>query len=183
MSNYPNSRQSNLVVQEIESELLIYDLQINKAFCLNKTSALVWQFCDGTNSIAEIGELMSRNLKLNVSEEFVWLALDDLKKNGLLEKSETFEINFSGLNRRQIVKKVGLASLIMLPIVTSVIAPTAAQAQSGGCPSNRFCNSLPGTPPSACCPSGICCGFLGTICCFPGQLCVMIPNQLITVCQ
>jgi hypothetical protein len=36
----PKSRQNDLVVQELEGEVLIYDLSINKAYCLNPTSAL-----------------------------------------------------------------------------------------------------------------------------------------------
>jgi hypothetical protein len=36
----PISRQQNIVVQDLGSEVLIYDLTINKAFCLNETSAL-----------------------------------------------------------------------------------------------------------------------------------------------
>jgi hypothetical protein len=149
MSNYPKTRQSNLVVQDIENELLIYDLQINKAFCLNQTSAMVWQLCDGKNSVADIAELLSRKLKMDVSQEFVWLALDGLKKDNLLEKSNEFEINFSGLTRREVVKKVGLASLVTLPVIASVIAPSALMAQSGGgtfplfspCTSNTQCAS------------------------------------------
>jgi hypothetical protein len=47
--DYPISRQNNIVTQEVESELLIYDLVENKAFCLNETSAFVWQNCDGNS--------------------------------------------------------------------------------------------------------------------------------------
>ena len=163
MPNYPKSRQSNLVVQEMEAELLIYDLQTNKAFCLNQTSAMVWQFCDGKNSIAEIAEAMSRKLKMQVSEEFVWLALDSLKRDDLLEKADEFEINFGGLNRRELVKKVGLSSMIMLPIISSIIAPSSLMAQSSGnlpllsvCTNNSqcasgICRSVVDAPSLQCC--------------------------------
>ncbi|NJM54458.1 MAG: PqqD family peptide modification chaperone [Blastocatellia bacterium] len=63
----PVSRQANIVVQDLESEVSIYDLSINKALCLNETSALVFQLCDGTNSVAEISNLMSVKLKTLVS--------------------------------------------------------------------------------------------------------------------
>jgi hypothetical protein len=46
MNDKPISRQSNVVVQEIEGEVLIYDLKVNQAYCLNQTSALVFQLCD-----------------------------------------------------------------------------------------------------------------------------------------
>lgn len=38
MTNHPISRKANIVLQEFENEILIYDLSINKAFCLNRTS-------------------------------------------------------------------------------------------------------------------------------------------------
>lgn len=131
MKNYPKSRHSNLVVQDFEKEVLIYDLQINKAYCLNETSALVWQLCDGKHTVSDINGKLSGKLKTDVSEEFVWIALDGLKKENLLENSQSFEIKFKGLTRREIIKKVGLTSMIALPFISSVIAPSAAMAQSG----------------------------------------------------
>jgi hypothetical protein len=131
MINLPKSRQSEVVVQELENEILIYDLKINKAYCLNETSALVWQLSDGTNHVSEIRHILTKKLKMPVSEELVWLALDQLKKDNLLENGDALEINFSGLNRRQIIKKVGLASLVTLPVISSLFAPTATMAASG----------------------------------------------------
>ena len=39
----PRSRRNDLVVQEMDGEILIYNLTENKAFSLNETSALVWE--------------------------------------------------------------------------------------------------------------------------------------------
>jgi hypothetical protein len=145
--NTPKTRNDNIVVQEIDKELLIYDLKENKAFCLNETSALIWQLCDGSNSMAEISKFAGKKLNQNISEDLIWLALDEFKKCSLLEESEKFEIDFNGLNRRQIIKKVGLASMIALPIVSSIVAPTAAHALSGNCTVNF--NGFQGTCPLA----------------------------------
>ncbi len=127
---YPKSRRANIVVQDFENEVLIYDLAKNKAYCLNQTSALVWQNCNGNNSVADISRELSSKSKIDVSDEVVWLAIDGLKKDNLLENGDEVEINFNGLNRRQLIKKVGFASMIALPIISSVIAPSAAAAQS-----------------------------------------------------
>ncbi len=54
MNKYPLGRRDNLVVQEIDGEIMIYDLTDNKVFCLNETSALIWQLCDGNKSALEI---------------------------------------------------------------------------------------------------------------------------------
>jgi len=34
-------------VKQADGEVLIYDLERNKAHCLNNTAARVWQYCDG----------------------------------------------------------------------------------------------------------------------------------------
>lgn len=133
MNIKPLVKTSEILVQELENELLVYDLQANKAFCLNETSAIFFQLCDGTKTVAEISHSIAKKTNQPITEDLVWLALDGLKKDKLLEESEKFEINFNGLNRRQVIRKLGLASLIALPIVSSVAAPNAAMAQSLNC--------------------------------------------------
>ena len=161
MTNKPLSRQSDILVQDLEDELLIYDLRINKAFCLNQTSALVFQFSDGAKTVSEISELMSQKLGILVSEDFVWLALQDLEKENLLGKSKELTDILANLSRREMVKKVGLASMVALPIIASVIAPSPAAAQSAN-PSVR-CQA------PAECPSGNCASTffipVGMFCC------------------
>lgn len=131
----PAGRKENIVVQELKGEILIYDLKINKAFCLNETSALIWQMCDGNNSIGDISRKLSKKLKAPVTEDFVWLAIDQFQKDNLLDESQEIETRFNGLSRREAIRKVGFASMIALPVISSLIAPTAAMAQSAGsCP-------------------------------------------------
>jgi hypothetical protein len=134
-------RTNDLVMMNLENETLIYDLSENKAFCLNRTSAMIWQLCDGKNSTAEMSKLLSRRLETSISEEFIWLALGEFEKNNLLEKDENFINRFTNLNRREIVKKIGLASMIAFPLVSSVIAPNAVMA--GSCDSTLL---APGSP-------------------------------------
>ena len=153
----PKTRSENIVVQEMENEILIYDLKENKAFCLNETSAMIWQLCDGKHSVAEMSLSLSKKLNQPMNDDLIWLALDNFKKDNLLEDNEQLEINFSGLNRRQVIKKIGFASMIALPIVSSVIAPSAAMAQSGLLANNLACTT------NSQCQSGNCFG--GTKCC------------------
>jgi hypothetical protein len=116
----------------LQDEVLIYDLNINKAYCLNETSALVWQLCDGRNSVSDISRKASKKLKSPVSEDFVWLALDLLKQENLLSNSEQIIPEFNGMSRREVIRKVGIGTMIAIPVVSGLIAPTAAQAQSPG---------------------------------------------------
>ncbi len=176
----PKARKENLVVQEFDGEVLIYDLTTNKAFSLNETSSLVWQLCDGNKSVGEISEGVAKTLNAPADEDLVWLALDQLKKEKLIANGAELESKFEGMSRRDIIKKVGMGTMIALPIVSSLIAPTIASAQSGtcfhigggggnvggGCASNADCNagltcrSAPRPPgdktpgaPLTCCPS------------------------------
>lgn len=142
---HPLSRKKNVVVQETtEGELLIYDLTKSKAFCLNETATQVWKLCDGSRSISEISHELENILKTPASENLVWLALDQLKKENLIESEITTPTEFEGLSRRQIIKKVGFSSMIMLPVVAGLVAPAAGQAVScsGGC----TCSMMTGFP-------------------------------------
>lgn len=113
---------------------------------MNKTSALVYELCDGTKTVSEISDLMSRKMKTLVSEDFIWLALEQLEKENLLENSAELNNPLAGASRREVIRKVGLASMVMLPLISSLVAPTAAMAQSAGtialfgaCPSGSGC--------------------------------------------
>ncbi len=121
----PQIRNQNIVIQEIGGEIMIYDLEINKAYCLNETSAIVYQNCDGKTDFADL------NGKYNFPNEIIYLALDQLQKENLLEKNAEFLSPFNGLSRREVVKKVGLGSMIALPVIASVVAPSAINAASG----------------------------------------------------
>jgi hypothetical protein len=127
----PLARKANLVIQELDNEILIYDLKINKVFSLNETSALVWQFSDGSRSTAEIAQVISQTLKLPIKEDFVWLALSQLGKEKLLDNE--IPVNFQGSTRREVIKRIGLASMITLPMISTLIAPAALHAQSTNC--------------------------------------------------
>lgn len=129
---FPKNRNANLVVQELGKEILIYDTETQKAFCLNETSNAVWQMCDGTRSAGDISRELGEKLKTAVPEDMIWLAIEQLKKDNLLENGDDVKIKFTKVSRREAIKKVGLASVIALPLVSSLIAPAAASAQSPG---------------------------------------------------
>lgn len=129
-TNIPLRRTEDIVVQKSGDELLVYDLSENKAACLNKTSALVLDLCDGTRTVSEIRKSLGKTLKSPVNEDLVILALDQLNKNNLLENGDSLKVNFEDVSRRSIIQKIALSSVIALPIISSIIAPRSAHAQS-----------------------------------------------------
>ena len=130
MKMKPKARTLNLVIQEAAGETLVYDLVKNKAFCLNETCASVWKKCDGTLGIGEIAVAMSKEIGTTVSNDVVFLALEELKKNEIVSDFDGEYPQFDGLSRRDVIRKVGFASMIALPVVSSIVAPKAAFAQS-----------------------------------------------------
>ena len=167
----PETRNENIVIQEMNKEILIYDLNTNKAFCLNETSAIIYQLCDGTRNIHEIVQSFNQITKNSITDDLIWLALDKFKQDNLLE-DDSIEINFNGLSRLQVIKKVGLASLIALPLVSSVVAPTAGMAASLA-PTNQPLNAACSAPSQ--CASGNC--FNNSKCCAPGTSRGLAPGE------
>ncbi len=141
----PLSRKDEIVVQELNGEVLIYDLRTNKAFCLNETSSLVWEACDGNTSVSDISRSISRKLNAPANDDLVWFALDQLKKEKLIANSDEVISDFEGMSRREVIRKVGLASVIALPVIASLVAPKAAMAASvcgQACDNNGDCRTL-----------------------------------------
>lgn len=52
----PRKREQGLVVQEMPGETLVYDMDTNKAHCLNEPAARVWNACDGKSTHQDISE-------------------------------------------------------------------------------------------------------------------------------
>lgn len=151
----PKTRQDNVVIQELGQEILIYDLNDNKAFCLNETSAMIWQLCDGNRTVSQIAESVGRKLNQPANAEIVWLALDQLKKENLVSVSEDDFKNSSDVSRREMIKKAGLTSMIALPVVSSLVAPKAINASSHLCDStSAACTAPTGRPNDCCCQNG-----------------------------
>lgn len=151
----PHARTEELVVHELSDEILIYDLKLHKAHCLNQTALLIWKHCDGQTSLARIVEILEQKLGTQVDEEIVWHALKQLEKSHLLSESLGQPLVKAGLSRREVMKKLGWAAAVSLPLITTVAAPTTTQAQScrprdaactvnseccsGNCRGNRTC--------------------------------------------
>ena len=125
-SQFPTARTNGLVVQEIPDEVLVYDLESDKAHCLNRTAALVWKACDGKRSVSEIAGMVGAEAGNAVSDDLVWLAIDQLNEHNLLENE--VRSHFAGESRRQVLKKIGVASMVALPIIASLAAPRSVLA-------------------------------------------------------
>jgi hypothetical protein len=123
----------DLLTEEIDGELLVYDEQDHVALRLNRTAALVWRASDGTRTIPELVAALSDQLGEIADEDLVTVALDRLQDNRLIESGyDLRDPKLEQLSRRRFVRRAGAvgAAALALPIVQAVVAPTAAAAQS-----------------------------------------------------
>jgi hypothetical protein len=144
----PAARQTNLVVKSLTDEVLVYDLERHRAHRLNAAAAAVWHLCDGTRTAPEI-TAAARDLGTPVTAETVDYALAELGRARLL----TAPVKSAALTRRELVQRLGTAAV--LPLVASLVAPTAAQAQS--ClPNGALCSPSGGVACCECCSGTVC---------------------------
>ena len=123
----PKARSTRLVVRELDSETLIYDLVSHKATCLNAFSAQVWRLCDGNRTVHEITKALAL---ADPAEGAVALTLKKLSRADLLtgpiHRADPVP---SALSRRAVVHGA-LALSAAVPVVTTIVVPAAAQSVS-----------------------------------------------------
>jgi Coenzyme PQQ synthesis protein D (PqqD) len=148
----PLARTDGLVINDLPEETVVYDRESHKAHCLNRTAALVWRRCDGRTVPAQIARSLREELQAPVSEDLVWYALEQLGKDELLAENFQRPARAVQLSRRELVKRLGLAAVVALPLITTIVAPTPVQAAASNCVD---CNGILCCPPAQC-VSGAC---------------------------
>lgn len=153
----PERRADGLLIREIPEETLVYDLKRHRAYCLNRTAARVWSYCDGETTVAEMAARLRREIAAPADAELVRLALDRLERAHLLQSLRDDGGPRQPYSRREVARRLGLVGklAVLLPVVLSVAVQTPAAAAS--CVSN--CAGQPlSTPcdPPAC--TGACDG-------------------------
>jgi hypothetical protein len=150
----PVARTSGLVVKTVGEEVLVYDLERHRAHSLNRAAAAVWRACDGTRAEDAITARLRDVEALPVTRDLVRYGLAELERARLVTGSgcET------GLTRRDLLRRLGMAAAAV-PLVTSIVAPRAAQAQSCS-GAGTGCTNL-----AQCCPGLFCSGGSPSVCC------------------
>lgn len=139
----PTARKQQLITKEVDDELIVYDREGDRVHCLNSTAAFVWTHCDGQTSVAVIARLMEDQFKTPVPPEIVIYALEQLRQSKLVDYPA---IPPKQRLSRRTVMRLGVATALTLPLISSIVAPTAAQAASclptgSSCASNSACCS------------------------------------------
>lgn len=131
---YPIARTTDLTIEALPSETVVYDTTNHRVHCLNEMAGLIWRHCDGKSSVEQIAGRLSEDLKLPVDLDVVKLGLQELSKRHLLvpdpEGPELPPISRRDLGRRLALAGGTLVTTLM-PAITSIVAPTPAMAESG----------------------------------------------------
>jgi hypothetical protein len=155
MGEAPLARSTDLIIEELGDEVLIYDTTIDRGHSLSPDAARVWRACNGKTPVDELSS------RLGLDQETVDLALAELDRCELLEVKPS--IVADGSTRREVtlkLAKVGAAATAA-PLILSAVAPTPAMAVTlaqclqAGIQAGNDCG---GSEPSGGCKSiGCCC--------------------------
>jgi hypothetical protein len=148
----PVARTLGLVTNDVDDDVLVYDLDSHHLHHLNQMSATVWRLCTDSQTVAKVA------IASGLTEECVRIALGKLADADLLVGDFPVPRRAAGSSRRALLKKGGMA--LAIPTVISITAPLAAQAASGGsgyykCSNRRATRSpavLPAAPPTSVLP-------------------------------
>jgi Coenzyme PQQ synthesis protein D (PqqD) len=136
---FPVARSQGLLVEEVDSEKVIFDEETKQAHCLAPLASVVFDHCDGRTSPAELARIASDELTEPISEEHVEQALAQLDDRGLLATALPITIS-----RREMVKKsaaYGAAAAAAATLISTVAPPmaNAASCTSTACSTNAQC--------------------------------------------
>jgi len=125
----PLTRRSNVIVQQVGSDLVVYDELRDRAHSLNHVAASVYQHADGTRDIEGLAAAASAELGVPCDRDVVQDALGRLAGVELLDERYTPEA--PQIARRAALRRIGLAAAA-LPMITTLVAPPPLLARSGG---------------------------------------------------
>jgi hypothetical protein len=111
--------------EQLGDEASVYEWTRTEVHSLNLTAARIWNMCDGVLTDAQIAEKLNRESHMPDAQHVVRFALAEFSRRHLL----TDEIEVPSLSRRALLARLGKTAAL-LPIVTSIVAPTPLQAQS-----------------------------------------------------
>jgi Coenzyme PQQ synthesis protein D (PqqD) len=144
----PRARTEGLIMRRLDGEVLVYDRAGDRATCLNPFAADVWERCDGQTTPAALARAVAASRSQAVDERAVRLALDQLSRARLLESGgESRPSAHHGASRRELLRTFGVGAAVAIPMVTSIVVPGMADAQScfpegANCTSDGDCCSF-----------------------------------------
>lgn len=192
----PAALRDGVLTTDLGDEIIVYDSKQHRGHCLNRSAAAVWRSLDGQASLSQVVARLRRDLDAQADENTVWLAIEELEKASLLAGPVELPAE-GGVSRRSMLGRLGVGGAVLLPVISSIVAPPAqAQVSAVGCSPPDTCATFTCAGGCACvpttegttvcivptcvapctttadCPPGTVCFTLG--CCGPATYCVPI---------
>jgi hypothetical protein len=121
----PLGRSEGILVEELGDGVVIYDSATHEAHSLDGAATRVWRAADGTRTLEEIAEIAG------LDEFGTVAALEELTARGLMAEQQP------AISRRKMLRRGALVGAVVaaVPVIETVVIPTAAAHASTGRPS------------------------------------------------
>jgi PqqD family protein of HPr-rel-A system len=187
-----------LLRHSLDEQVLVYDARDDQVHLLDPTTACVMELLEeGGWTEPRIVPEVARRLRITPNDDLVTLALDQLSRADLLDKSSAAPSLLGDVNRREMVRKLAFtgAAALLVPAVATLTA-TRGYAQGGSrlTPAGGSCTWDGNCVSGNCCPTSTtctadACKVDGTVCnpavacdCC-GNTCAQIGGVGFNVCQ
>jgi hypothetical protein len=130
----PLARKSDIFVENLPEEVVLYDKTNDKVHCLKKTAAVIWESSDGTRSVDDLAHIAEAKLGAPSDRRVVLQALAELDKAGLVEAGSVVVPDAGLTSRREAVGKIALAGTALV----ATIVAAAPKAHASVLPCTNF---------------------------------------------
>jgi len=159
----PVARSAGILESRLGDEMVLYDVDHDRAHALNPSALALWRACDGTADVTELAR------RLTADGDVVYFGLTELDRRGLLESPLPSHVDPRRIGRREMLKKVAVGGAVGLavPTILSVIAADPAAAvtcRTAGQTCTGGASSCTNAAAGDCCAGLRCCGGGTRIC-------------------
>lgn len=157
MNSLPRIR-SGLLRHPLDKQVIVYDSRDDRVHLLDPTTGCVLELLEeGGWTPDEITAEITARLDVSPNPGFLALALEELRKAGLLDSSSAPVAPMVDVTRRDLVRKLAMtgAAALLVPAVATLTATRGYAQGSGQLGAGRAC-TLPGECISGDCCLGIC---------------------------
>jgi hypothetical protein len=130
----PLARNEDVLIERLDTDVVVYDQRRDVAYRLNQTAALVWEYADGERTVADLAALLEAEIGDVADEDLVLVSLDQLYDHGLIDSGyDGCDAKEADVTRRRFIRRAGVVgtAALALPVIQSIVAPTPAAAASG----------------------------------------------------
>lgn len=90
-------RASNVTVDNVGNETLVYAVEAEAIHVLNRTAKLVWDLCDGTHSVSDMEQIIRTQFSVPPGEDVagdIENTLEQLANKGLLQNGDDDAVSY-----------------------------------------------------------------------------------------